>query len=262
MIKKYCFFVFILILLISPLYSQFSGGGNGTEQNPWGIKTLEDLYKVSDYEGHFKLLNAITDSVRYPIKQLKNSTFDGQGFTICLAIDVIDSVSDLGYYVGVGTLFRQVGGDVIIKNVIVSGYVKGGSASGILSVHKNANFKILNCINMADITAIHRAGGIIINTNTGVIENCINMGNIESIEGAAGGIVAYSNGPGPTYALLIKNCINAGYIKAGKGRYIPSKSAGIVGDACHCHEHHHIIENCINIGIVECEEIKNAISNE
>jgi len=250
--------IFILIWLVSPLvYGQFSGGGNGTEQNPWGIKTLDDLYKVSQYQGHFKVLNLIKDSVRVPIEKLENSTFDGQGFEICLAIDETNE-----YFMDPRALFIYVVGDVVIKNVIVSGYVKSHWASGILcSAHSGVgttSLSIEGCINMAEISGIYCASGIVhdIRSNIPVIiDRCINLGNCillyEEINiGCASGILAHYDFLGEYENFknfIFSNCINAGIIK---GKHI---AAGFIANETYRHSKVPIntISNCINIGIIE-----------
>ena len=87
-------------MFVSPLFSQFSGGGKGTKSEPYLLKSKQDLMNIRDTFAvgkHYKLCNNIRDSLREPIPRFENSTFDGAGFKITLAIVRDDSTGKNNY---------------------------------------------------------------------------------------------------------------------------------------------------------------------
>ena len=67
--KKTFSFALVLTMMslcsVFSLHAQFSGGGSGTESDPFKIKTAEDLNNVRNYIGdshadkHFRLMNDV-----------------------------------------------------------------------------------------------------------------------------------------------------------------------------------------------------------
>ena len=228
---------FILIFIIANLYlqAQFSGG-NGTEATPYEIRTLAELEAVSDFpDKHFIQMQNITDSLRKPIPYF-SGVFDGNNYTIILAIDFCAINPHCDYRTDCG-LFQYING-AIIKNVVVAGYIEpvnGQFAGGVVGFAQNS--EIYNCINMANIkSGFGCVGGIAGHFEKGKITHCINLGNVIS-DAFVGGIV------GHFWIGNIINCINAGFISAENNIV-----GGIVGM---CERYDYTLINCINTGIIE-----------
>ncbi|MCL2039798.1 MAG: T9SS type A sorting domain-containing protein [Bacteroidetes bacterium] len=231
--------------------------GSGTQANPYQIKTKADLEALADSVNngnnwsrnkHFKLMNDITDSVRNGIGSNISSsgvrtfkgTFDGQGYTIILAINGSTGNTGAG-------LFNSVGAGVTIKNVVTLGYVNGGHTGGIVGRtfgNTTINDKIINCINGAKITGSYSSGavgGIVGHGQRLTIENCINIGVVISTGsngGFAGGVVGCLE-----YTYII-NCINSAFIK---GADVAAGIGGGHGPTSHTTS---IISNSVNTGVV------------
>jgi len=240
-------------------YSQPFGGGSGTQQDPYQISDLSHLLLLNDsvmnynsifQNKHFILINDILDSLRHPIgrgdgsgniRVFRNNTFDGQGYSINLAIDTTGPQS------GSQGLFALVENSTI-KNLTVNGYIKANSAGGIVG-EARANTHIINCISNVHMICMGICGGIIYfaRYNT-IIENTINLGTIEPnyanfpnnvIFFGFGGIAGRA-----TNNVRISNSANYGLIVAD------SNAAGIVGNTQSTAFENLIISNNFNSGVV------------
>ena len=210
MLKSTVGIILLMLAMASDLFAQFSGGA-GTAESPFEIRTRAELMEVSNYpNSHFILKNNIRDSVRTPISEINNSTFNGNGYKVSLAL--YDTTSD-----NIVSLFKWANGDVTIKNLVVDGYVYGYWASGIIGdteyTDSIRNYKLINCINLAKITGIACAGGLVHWTNNNmVIEQCINLGTCVSGFITGGIISHFQSGAFRKQELTITNSVNAGFI--------------------------------------------------
>ena len=249
----------MLVLSSNIIFAQF-GGGRGTEQSPYQIRTREHIEELAyfvkagcqtfecfTHNKYFKLMNDITDSVRCVIGEgyyistnfedanvFYKGHFDGQGHKITLAI-----VSD-GHASLFGTAIYST-----IQNLRVDGYVKKSGNS-----RKRGWVFYDTCYSAASIV------GFAYKTK---ISNCINYANIYiDYLGAAsvGGIVGsfFNNTWWGLMELDIINgavldCINFGNIEI---IYSPNNNhtvGGIIGTIYHslsCS-----IKNCINFGTLK-----------
>lgn len=156
----------------------------------------------------------------------------------------------------------------VIENVFVTnGYIKGGSAGGIVGNGSNtlvsrcwngatvegidcggivgySAFKVYNCYNVGDVNGTSSAGGIVGTSFTGYeFIECYNEGNVTGR--SAGGIIGDWYGSG-----TMSNCYNSGGITA-VGDSAPQTSAGgLVGITFRwtCS-----ISNCYSIGEVQSD---------
>ena len=270
---KTLIYALAIIIATQTINAQF-GGGNGTEAEPYQIKTRQHLELLADSVNtgnnwssgkHFILMNNITEPVTTIIGFVSNGTFqgnfDGQNYTINLAIDMPESD-----YVGLFGLIHIA----TIKNIIVNGYgsISGqghSSVGGIVGFL--ANTSISNCINNGSISGNEHIGGIVgLLANTSIsncinngsisgnayiggiagtglnssISNCINIGNITG-KGHVGGIHGCGGADGST----INNCVNYGFVKG-----IDTGVGGING------HYYKSIRNSINTGVVEGENAR------
>lgn len=184
--------------------------------------------------------------------------------------DTVLNGYNIGRYVG---LFSRGNNKTIIKNLTVSGEIKGkGHAGGIIgegaklieNCTNNANVtgynmvggivgcnsQILNCTNTGNINCTGRSysyagtGGIVGNTNSN-IENCTNYGTVSGIT-IVGGIVGCNLAD-----ITINNCINKGNLTfIGKSSIDENAIGGILGKNASKME----INNSFNQGNVEGKE--------
>ncbi len=214
------------------LYDIFDDYNN---KNTFSINTIDELNIFAelvrcgkDFENKTVLLETditdeLTDSIgdyNMPFK----GTFNGKGHSIKLNID------DPGKsFVGLFSALE----DATVKNVAVTGSVKGEQMVGGICGFIVNNSVILNCQNKAAITGEHTIGGICAESDSsGTIINCINNAEIECSKDISGGITGYfENGK-------IYNCNNAGKING------TAESGGLVGKAITSE-----IKNCFNRGI-------------
>jgi len=262
------FIVILLLLAVSPLYSQFSGG-DGSPENPFLISSLKDLKEMADStntiipdpEGgvkpckfcsmHYKLTRNIRDSVRFCIAHryqqhgyIFDGVFDGQGYKITLAI--ADNASNKYF-----ALFSIIGKNAIIKNLVVDGYVKTTGqydwASGIVSWSQSESAQIINCVNLARIESWGTSG--IAGRHHGLSEGNINLGTIIG-RGLTGGVIGGQQWP---YSPKTINCLNSGFVRSTRTFVdlytLRSGASGIVGAVSWIDSG--IISNSLNVGVIE-----------
>ncbi len=223
--------------------------GEGTEDDPFLIKTADDLVSLRDYLAanktkgfageYFKMTQDIN------MKNLSDwqgiaanssvgfmGTFDGNGCSIWnLNCSIYNTIG----------LFGAVGNGAVIKNVtIASGNLGGiyainvGAIAG--KVMSGATVTIENCHNYADLKGLWGIGGIIGHIGASgvagegvyaIIKNCSNYGTI-SASYTGGGIVGQvgeNRLKNDGSRLALKNCYNAGEIK-GNGSW---GNGGLIG---------------------------------
>ncbi|MCQ2290900.1 MAG: hypothetical protein MJZ63_06490, partial [Muribaculaceae bacterium] len=222
-----------VILNIAPMPFE----GNGTAENPWIIRTKQDLKDFShisnaasiSFDGKFLKQVANIDcegDTIVPICKDKSATFaflgtyDGGGFTIdnmvVSSVEFYDETSTTPgnvnpksensyYYAG---LFANVGTTGVVKNV---------------NIGKGCLF---DCFSY---------GGAIAGSSTGLIENCANFGTVKVYFSQAGGIVGDLKAKG-----VVRNCFNGGNVYCGY-----TYAGGIAGKSASA-----LIENCQNAGDV------------
>ena len=205
--------------------------GSGTAEDPYQIKTVNDLKNLAEatttqgltYENtYFKVLNDINvggDTGFEGIASDGNTkhefsgTFDGGGHTIDGVILDKSGYDDTGKAVSSGS--KQYSGFIgrlnakgVIKNLTLGAncsmtfWANSGAFSGY------AAGRIENCVNLGTVRGMStNIGGIAGQLQkTGVITGCRNDGLVVSGGNYPGGIAGYS------YA-LIENCINNGTVR-------------------------------------------------
>ena len=199
--------------------------GNGTENDPYQIRTADGLKWFRDKVNHAtkqadtQICAELTEDIDLSCEEWTpigiggvvhwgtpsySGTFDGKGHTIKnLTID-----NSSAQYVG---LFGYVYGGTI-RNLTVSGSVKGsGHTGGIAGLANGGTFE--NCANLCEVqgdsTAGGTTGGIIgfaYHGDTLIVRDCYNVGNITGRH--AGGIIGQCNNMLET----IRNCYNVGKV--------------------------------------------------
>ena len=196
--------------------------GNGSSDSPYQISTAEQLRQLSEYVNagnncqniYFQLaadidLGGSADNQWTPIGNESNKfqgTFDGDGHTVSgLYIDSFD------YNLG---LFGCVDGGTV-KNLGVSGYIKGSSNSYVGGIAGWSTGTITGCNSACKIEGGDFAGGIV-GRNQGSVSDCYNTGSISGADRAGG--IAGNN------SRNISNCYNAGAVSG------EDYAGGIVGN--------------------------------
>jgi hypothetical protein len=201
--------------------------GDGTENNPYIIRTATDMKAVSELvlsnkslEGkYFKVADDVLsidlteEGVNYlPIGYIScyfQGSFDGSDATFVLGL------SSAGDYQG---LFGFVGEKAVIRNCNVTGSVSGRSFTGGIAGRNRG--LIENCTSSAEVTASQSYSGGITGYNEGSIAYCYNTNNISAYN-YAGGIVG-----GLARNATVSFCYNTGNITTS-AHY----AGGIVGYA-------------------------------
>ncbi len=246
--------------------------GDGTESDPYQIKTIDDMTKLADfisassmeYEGYFfKLINDLdytgaeykpvaTGSVNF------QADFDGNGKTVSnFAISNLDSRT--GTYVG---FFGNLGGSGSIHDLTLQGSVEGyryvggfvGKLYGTIdNVVNKSSVSVPNSTYAGGIAAYAYEGAAITNSrnegtvstkggyNAGivakmdagtVVDNCVNTGSLTTLDNKSGNI----GGITATSSGAVKNSSNTAAITG------TSSLSGIVANA----SKDYLIENCFN----------------
>ena len=139
----------LLILTNITTFAQFSGG-DGSPENPYQIRTLEELEAVSDFpDKHFIQKANIRKPLTYPLCTEKPFTgsYNGNGYLINLAIDC-GECRDCA-------LFSLVAGNAVLKNIVTKGFVKNGiyRVAGIVAVFESDGAgEISGCVNYANLS--------------------------------------------------------------------------------------------------------------
>ncbi|GAP72015.1 hypothetical protein SAMD00024442_22_5 [Candidatus Symbiothrix dinenymphae] len=227
--------------------AQFSGGGTGTEQNPYKIVTATDLSIVQNFVGeefadkHFRLMNNVDltaflsggGSGWTPIGDATNAFhghIHGGGY------EIQGLWSSGSTYAGfVGYLRGSI--DSLGVNVPSGKSVSGGS-TGVLVGYSNGG-SITNCHATGDVSGSSYVGGLV-GYATGAITNCYATGTVSGSSQYAGGLVGYATG-------AITNChatSNISISTSSTSSYTSSYTGGLTGYATGA------ITNCYAVGDV------------
>lgn len=161
----------------------FSGGGSGTEADPYMILSREDLEKVrNDLTAHYKLAGSIyLNTLWEPIGNQDTpftGVFDGDGYTIrnmTITAGVGSDKYAALFSANSGTIRNIRFEDVHIKNNNYS-----VSFAAIVAVDNKAGGVISGCaVVSGSLESYNRAGGIVC-SNAGTIENSYNKANVTS----------------------------------------------------------------------------------
>lgn len=245
--------------------------GNGSEENPFLISSMKELYDIRMYpESFFKLSRDLDLSAYYGVSSIYNNAhlgftpitdfkgeLDGNNSTIYALNILYANQQDAGFIINnIGNIknltvaesriegFKKAGAIAVknngkISNITLRGSkvgVKDGMCGAIVCLNDERG-QVLNCLNKSDIFASNMAGGIAAQ-NYNYIANCTNNGGIIANSGESnaisGGIAASSHS-------IIEKCVNNGKIFS----YSDKRTAiagGITGSE------YSEIKNCYNTG--------------
>ena len=205
--------------------SQF-GGGSGTEEDPYRIKTRAHLAAMHD--------DGTTDWTKGKWFRLdEDIDLDGKAWT---PIDFKGRFDGNGHAV-IG-LKVAVEGDGTGAVAGLFGHVSDGAMIKGLTVHGSVSAKDDQCV---------RAGGVAGQIHESAIEGCDFVGTVEAEAGdwaTAGGVA------GEAYATAVKGCTASGSASAeskGTGSKAPGAAAGgIVGTFVGTDKAGHVLEDCVS----------------
>lgn len=227
--------------------------GSGTEDDPYQIGSAEDFAAITwqNSSGYFKLTDNIT--VTKPCDATFKGTFDGDGHTVTLQLDVTS---------GNAGLFAKTGSGAVIKNVIVDATV----TSSVYS-YTSQYYGVAGLVGYVDgKTTIDHCGvtGTVKGTSTsssyaayiggliGVISDKCEITNSyvsATVENAnknkdsyTGGFLGRTSG---TYTLSVTDCYASGDVTAAGGR-----AGGFTGYVYCSNRNKHTYTNCYAAGTV------------
>ena len=227
--------------------------GSGSQDDPYLINSAEDFAAITwqNSSGYFKLTDNIT--VTKPCDATFKGTFDGDGHTVTLQLDVTS---------GNAGLFAKTGSGAVIKNVIVDANV----TSSVYS-YTSQYYGVAGLVGYVDgKTTIDHCGvtGTVKGTSTsssyaayiggliGVISDKCEITNSyvsATVENAnknkdsyTGGFLGRTSG---TYTLSVTDCYASGDVTAAGGR-----AGGFTGYVYCSNSNRHIYENCYAAGTV------------
>lgn len=227
--------------------------GSGSEDDPYLINSAEDFAAITwqNSSGYFKLTDNIT--VTKPCDATFKGTFDGDGHTVTLQLDVTS---------GNAGLFAKTGSGAVIKNVIVDATVTSSVDS-----YATSYYGVAGLVGYVDgKTTIDHCGvtGTVKGTSTsssyaayiggliGVISDKCEITNSyvsATVENAnknkdsyTGGFLGRTSG---TYTLSVTDCYASGDVTAAGGR-----AGGFTGYVYCSNSNRHTYKNCYAAGTV------------
>ncbi|MBQ8146413.1 MAG: MBL fold metallo-hydrolase [Clostridia bacterium] len=240
--QKLLFLLLTVCVAITLCLTVSAMQGSGTESDPYIVETADDFASIkSNLSAHYRL-NAdisVSSDTGAIVEGPFTGVFDGNGKTVTVSINAPTTQSSDSF----DALFGVVSGGTV-KNVTVTGSVKGSNkVAGVVGKLYNGG-KIENCVNYATVYGRKNVAGISgVVFDNAYVKNCINFGDIsgKAISNGVdlGGIVGCVWSTNKSKTPII-NCANAGDL-TGDGK----NAGGICGLF-----QAGIISGCINTGSV------------
>ena len=229
--------------------------GSGKADDPYLITSAEDFAAItsSNNSGYFKLKSDIT--VTKPCGTTFKGTFDGDGHTVTLTLNVTSGSAGLFATTGNGAVIKNLtvdadvtsnvantsygtaglvgvaGYPLVLENCGVTGIIKNTSTSSNSGVYVGGlvgylqdNLTLKNCFVAANISSVSSqynsvAGGMIGKMSSAysvTAENCYVTGDV-SAKNYAGGFIGYLNSSsGKPHTYT--NCYTSGAVTGGSGK--------------------------------------------
>lgn len=224
--------------------------GSGTAENPYLITSAEDFAAItsSNNSGYFKLTSDIT--VTKPCGTTFRGTFDGDGHTVTLTLNVTS---------GNAGLFGETGGGAVIKNLTVDADVTSTAGSNYAATaglvgKVSGSTTVENCgvtgtaSNTSTSSSPVYVGGLIgYLTGNCTVTNSYSQATVSNTNSASssstGGFLGKTSN---YYTLTVKNCYSSGDVTANKGY-----AGGFTGYVYCSSSYKHIYKNCYAAGTVQ-----------
>lgn len=224
--------------------------GSGTKDDPYLIGSAEDFAAITwqNSSGYFKLTDNIT--VTKPCDATFKGTFDGDGHTVTLTLNVTS---------GNAGLFGETGGGAVIKNLTVDADVTSTAGSNYAATaglvgKVSGSTTVENCgvtgtaSNTSTSSSPVYVGGLIgYLTGNCTVTNSYSQATVSNTNSASssstGGFLGKTSN---YYTLTVKNCYSSGDVTANKGY-----AGGFTGYVYCSSSYKHIYENCYAAGTVQ-----------
>ena len=224
--------------------------GSGTKDDPYLIGSAEDFAAITwqNSSGYFKLTDNIT--VTKPCDDTFKGTFDGDGHTVTLTLNVTS---------GNAGLFGETGGGAVIKNLTVDADVTSTAGSNYAATaglvgKVSGSTTVENCgvtgtaSNTSTSSSPVYVGGLIgYLTGNCTVTNSYSQATVSNTNSASssstGGFLGKTSN---YYTLTVKNCYSSGDVTANKGY-----AGGFTGYVYCSSSYKHIYENCYAAGTVQ-----------
>ncbi len=224
--------------------------GSGSEDDPYLINSAEDFAAITwqNSSGYFKLTDNIT--VTKPCDATFKGTFDGDGHTVTLTLNVTS---------GNAGLFGETGGGAVIKNLTVDADVTSTAGSNYAATaglvgKVSGSTTVENCgvtgtaSNTSTSSSPVYVGGLIgYLTGNCTVTNSYSQATVSNTNSASssstGGFLGKTSN---YYTLTVKNCYSSGDVTANKGY-----AGGFTGYVYCSSSYKHIYENCYAAGTVK-----------
>ena len=229
--------------------------GSGTKDDPYQIGSAEDFAAITwqNSSGYFKLTDNIT--VTKPCDATFKGTFDGDGHTVTLTLNVTS---------GNAGLFGETGGGAVIKNLTVDADVTSTAGSNYAATaglvgKVSGSTTVENCgvtgtaSNTSTSSSPVYVGGLIgYLTGNCTVTNSYSQATVSNTNSASssstGGFLGKTSN---YYTLTVKNCYSSGDVTANKGY-----AGGFTGYVYCSNSYRHTYENCYAAGAVAASEGK------
>ena len=224
--------------------------GSGSEDDPYLINSAEDFAAITwqNSSGYFKLTDNIT--VTKPCDDTFKGTFDGDGHTVTLTLNVTS---------GNAGLFGETGGGAVIKNLTVDADVTSTAGSNYAATaglvgKVSGSTTVENCgvtgtaSNTSTSSSPVYVGGLIgYLTGNCTVTNSYSQATVSNTNSASSSSTGGFLGKTSNYCTLtVKNCYSSGDVTANKGY-----ASGFTGYVYCSSSYKHIYENCYAAGTVQ-----------
>jgi len=223
--------------------------GSGSQDDPYLIGSAEDFAAITwqNSSGYFKLTDNIT--VTKPCDDTFKGTFDGDGHTVTLTLNVTS---------GNAGLFGETGGGAVIKNLTVDADVTSTAGSNYAATaglvgKVSGSTTVANCgvtgtaSNTSTSSSPVYVGGLIgYLTGNCTVTNSYSQATVSNTNSASSSSTGGFLGKTSNYCTLtVKNCYSSGDVTANKGY-----AGGFTGYVYCSSSYKHIYENCYAAGTV------------
>ena len=225
----YAGFVFLNLSIFAQTADQPSG--SGTENDPYFIANLENLYWITENSGEWDKYYVQTSD----IDASSTSAWDeGQGFTpmgnnstkftgsydgAWYTINGLTINRPSTNYTG---LFGYTNGSTIKDLGVINVNITGAGRTGGLAGWIESNTTINNCYTTGNITGTKLVGGLVgIVDDSSTVSNCYSTGSVTGSGNDVGGLVGYNK------FSSVSNCYSTGSVISSEGIRI----GGLVGRA-------------------------------
>lgn len=237
-------------MLSSVMPAAVTLAGSGSEDDPYQIGSAEDFAAITwqNSSGYFKLTDNIT--VTKPCDDTFKGTFDGDGHTVTLTLNVTS---------GNAGLFGETGGGAVIKNLTVDADVTSTAGSNYAATaglvgKVSGSTTVENCgvtgtaSNTSTSSSPVYVGGLIgYLTGNCTVTNSYSQATVSNTNSASSSSTGGFLGKTSNYCTLtVKNCYSSGDVTANKGY-----AGGFTGYVYCSSSYKHIYENCYAAGTVQ-----------